>query len=93
MPRKSAASALAVVPPLAVIKAGFQLEARVRLNVPSKVPLVTPRGKPANEGTCVATPAVPAPGTAVALWMCDAVVFASRPLKVTCTRRVWAVLS
>ncbi len=30
---------------------------------------------------------------AVALWMCDAVVPASRPLNVTCTCRVWVTLS
>jgi hypothetical protein len=52
------------------------------------LPLVTPRGKPKNEGTWVATPAVPVPGTAVALWICDAVVVLNRPLKVTCTLRV-----
>ena len=33
----------------------------------------TPR-KPTNVGVVVATPAVPVPGTAVAAWMCEAVV-------------------
>ncbi len=46
-----------------------------------------------NVGVCVATPAVPVPGSAVALWMCEAVVVPSRPEKVTCTRKVCAVLS
>src|ERR1700716_1063933 len=38
-----------------------------------------------NVGNCVATPAVPAPGNAVQQWICEAVVGASKPLKVTLT--------
>src|SRR5207302_7074530 len=62
-------------------------------SVLSYVPLVTPSGKPANVGVVVATPAVPVPATAVALWMCDAVVVPTNPLNVTRTRIVFAVVS
>ena len=48
----------AVVPPLGVTYAGFQLDASVRSNVLLKMPLVTPLGNPANVGVVVATPAV-----------------------------------
>src|ERR1700704_55892 len=51
----------------------------------SYTPLVTPVGKPGNNGVVVATPAVLTPGTAVQQWMCEAVVVPVRPLKETCT--------
>jgi hypothetical protein len=41
-----------------------------------------------NDGTCVATPAVPVPGVAVQAWMCAAVVVETKPLKLTWTRIV-----
>src|SRR5262245_43169559 len=65
----------------------------VRSKNPSYFPLVTPRGKLGNVGTVVATPAVPVPGRAVALWMCDAVVGAAKLLNDTCTRIVCATIS
>src|SRR5215831_12047760 len=65
----------------------------VRSKNPSYFPLVTPRGKLGNVGSVVATPAVPIPGTAVALWMCDAVVGAAKSLNDTCTRIVCATIS
>ena len=46
-----------------------------------------------NVGSIVATPAVPVPATVVGAWMCELVVFPIKPLKVTCTRIVCAVLS
>jgi len=48
------------------------VEARVRSKVFVKVPEVTPRGKPGNDGVVVATPAVPVAGAQQ--WMCEAVV-------------------
>jgi hypothetical protein len=56
-------------------------------------PLVTPRGKPLNDGTCVATPAVPVKGAAVGAWMCAAVVIPIRSKKVAWTLIVWATAS
>jgi hypothetical protein len=51
-------------------------------------PLVTPRGKPTNEGVVVATPAL-AGGTAQQ-WMCEAVVPDVSPENVVATRNVCA---
>lgn len=55
MPVRSAAVAPAVVPPLLLMNVGFHDDAKVRSNVLPYAPLVTPRGNPANVGTCVAT--------------------------------------
>ena len=41
----------------------------------------------------MATPAAPVKGTAVGLWMCDAVGVPNRPENVTCTRMMWATMS
>ena len=45
------------------------------------------------DGTCVAIPAVPVPGVSVGLWICDAIEFPSKPLKVTLTSKVLALRS
>ena len=86
MPAKSAVSAVAGVPPLAVINAGFHVVADSVLKVPSKVPLVVPNVKPINAGRVVATPAVPGGNTQQ--WMCAPDVGAVKPLKVKLTRSV-----
>src|SRR3954454_20877816 len=91
MPAASAASAPAVVPPLAVMNAGFQVDACVVSNTALKLPLVTPRGKPVKLGVVVATPAVP--GGATQQWMCEAVVGALRPLNTALTCSWWVVVS
>ena len=62
----SAASAVAVVPPLAVMYDAFQLPDWARSNVFENVPLNTPKGKPTKLGEVVATPAVPVKGLVVA---------------------------
>src|SRR4051794_37957504 len=91
---RSAASAVAVVPPLAVMKAGLYEVVEVRSSAPELyVPLVTPRGNPANVGVVVATIAVPVKGVGVAAWMCDAVVGLVRPENATLTSRRWSVVS
>jgi len=46
-------------------------------------PLVTPRGKPTNEGVVVATPALA--GGTTQQWMCEAVVFEVSPENVVTT--------
>ena len=65
IPADSAANAEGTVPPNAVINAGLYDEASVMSNVLSNAPLVTPSGKPVNEGVCVATPAFPVSGVTV----------------------------
>ncbi len=87
---RNALNAVVGVPPLFVTKDPFQLLAKVMSNVWSYEPLVTPKGKPANEGSCVAGAAVPVFGLAVGAWMCAAVVPASKPWNWTCTRIVIA---
>ena len=81
MALKKAASAPAVVPPLAVTYDGFQLEARVKSKVLLYVPLETPSGNPAKLGVVVATPALPVSATAVGAWIWDWVVVPNKPLK------------
>jgi hypothetical protein len=94
IPARNASKADAVVPPLAETKAGFQLLAKVILKVLSNVPDVTFNGKPINDGTCVATPAVPVSGTIVQQWICAIVVGVVRPLKfaVTCIESVTSLM-
>ena len=53
---------------------------------------MTPVGNPANVGVVVATPAVPAPGTAVAAWMCALVVVPVRLENAQSIASVWSVL-
>src|SRR5262249_619022 len=90
-PLAKATSALAGVPPWDAMNRGFQLEACVVSSVPSYDPLVTPRGKPGNAGTGVATPVLS--GGLAQQWMCAIVVGLVRPLKVTLTRSRCAVVS
>ena len=66
----------------------LKLVASVRSSVLSKVPLLTPMGKPAKNGVVVATPAVPVNATAVGAWMWHAVVLPSSPENDACTRIV-----
>src|SRR4029077_16399862 len=56
-------------------------------------PEVTPKGKFANVGVVVATPAVPEPEAGVGVWICDAVVVPSKPLNDTSTNNVCATSS
>jgi hypothetical protein len=91
MPAKSAASAAATVPPLAVTKAGLYVDARVVSKSLSYVPLMTPIGNRGNEGVVVATPAFP--GGATQQWMCAIVVAPTRSLKLTTTWRVCVTIS
>jgi len=94
-------SAPAGVPPFAVMKDGLKLEDNVRSRVLEYEPLVTPSGKPAKLGVVVATPAFWKKGAVVGAWMWEAVVpdgapdafVVTRPLKLTCSDRVWAALS
>ena len=79
IPADSAANAEGTVPPNAVINAGLYDEASVMSNVLSNAPLVTPSGKPVNDGVVVATPAVCRNGFGVAAWMWEAVVVPVNP--------------
>src|SRR5690349_11109760 len=82
-PLASAASAAAIVPPSAVMNAGFQLDACVKSNVLTEVPDVTPSGKPTKLGVVVATPAFP--GGEMQQCICEAVVAAPSPENTTST--------
>ena len=87
-PVASAISAEVTVPPFAVMKAGLYDEAKVMSSVLSKVPLVTPRGKPMNVGVVVATIAVPVKGAGVALFRACA----QQAVALGCGRMEWLVL-
>src|SRR5262249_17282168 len=69
--------------------AGLYDDSIARSKTCEYVPDVVPPGNPVNVGVVVATPAVPAPGTAVQQWMCDAVFGPRSPENVTKTWKRW----